>query len=169
MGMTLENCLKVTGVVVQVLALAISTFTFVHVTDREKHEIEYGQANQISTWLINDADKDNVVINNTSNNPIYEVTLSPGSLNKDVPYQRGLDVTVDLPPIPPGRWSAKMPLQSVTGMSSEPWVAIAFKDVRGKSWLRNVSGSLVPLNQSPREFLQAYIPPAYNPIHRYKD
>lgn len=166
-----DNILKVVGVITQVAAILISLGTYIHVNNKENQEVRYSQANQISVWLleVTSKDVDNVVVNNSSNNPIYDVVLSPGSLNKGVPYQKGNDVTISLPPIPPGRWSTKLLLASVTGMSSEPWVAIAFKDIRGQSWLRDVEGTLTPLRQSSREFMQVFLPASYVTIHRYKD
>ncbi|MCT6839222.1 MAG: hypothetical protein M3036_16395 [Bifidobacteriales bacterium] len=108
---------------------------------------KWSQAEAVSAW-----DKDtfahripyeptDVVINNGSQSPIYDVIISFGVAAGAGPaYLTGTRATM-IGTVPPGRWIGKAPAPD-RGMSVQPNAAIAFRDAKNRSWCRDAAGRL---------------------------
>ncbi|HSW66341.1 MAG TPA: hypothetical protein VLI54_04370 [Bacillota bacterium] len=105
------------------------------------------QANSVTSWVVSNNGRTAWhAIKNSSDNPVYEVIVSlvsftGGNENASLEYKALVSV------VPPGTYYVRT--HGNTGMHFHPGSEIAFKDVRGKSWLRKGDGSLKGISQAP--------------------
>lgn len=108
------------------------------------------QAELVSAWM--NPHDNSVVLNNTSNNPVYEVVVCIVDIRGKGPRD-GREVPKDydhqaiFPVLPPG--IERMTTFASYGEGSLEWVEIAFCDSAGKSWLRSGHGRLKWLMKRP--------------------
>lgn len=126
--------------------------------ERKKIEVQE-QAAEVSTWISNELSSEmtNVIIQNTSTNPIYDVVLTiviasgsgprTGEEVAALPEQRELSVPSlrrASSIIPPGRYVTEIPADW-GGMNRKPGAEIAFTDKSGNHWVRRQNGKLEQL------------------------
>ena len=114
-----------------------------------KNQERKSQAEHISAYIAKEVEyKAQVTIVNLSTEPVYEVIVSIVAFQGANPGPKHIAF---LSVVPPGK------AQVVTdadyhGMSFHPSIEIAFKDVRGKSWVRSGRGDLTEISQSPVDY-----------------
>lgn len=159
---------QIVGIITQVAALGVSIGVFWWNSKQKRHEAMYAQANSISVRLWKDANsKGNnqyAVICNRSDNMIYDVVLAPGVPNKGTPFIHTRGTGTPLPPVPSGQWCTPFSTAGLNGMCAFPWVAIAFTDSRGQSWIRDAMGHLSTIKQSPLDAFGTELPATYADI-----
>lgn len=108
------------------------------------------QAEQISAWR-SSQDKlytADVIINNASEEPIYNVVVAFAIPNKGMPFIKpGRDIrnSIFVPLVPPGMFSADFShygIARLNGMSARSEAEIAFTDAKNRSWFRDARGKL---------------------------
>ena len=67
----------------------IAVYTYKHTEEKDSNDLKFAQANMISTWLVSDANGEllvsndsktvDVIVNNDSKQPIYNVVLTTGT------------------------------------------------------------------------------------------
>jgi hypothetical protein len=141
----------VTGIT-SIVATIIAIGTFLYTWHKDSEEINVAQANKISAWIDNDErgeaklTKDmkfmNVIINNVSEQPVYNVVLSSGTYQgSGTPYLTGADATSSIGTLPPGKYTTRVPYPGA-GMHTRMEAAVSFTDTRGNSWIRDATGHL---------------------------
>ncbi|HSX08745.1 MAG TPA: hypothetical protein VLF93_01170 [Candidatus Saccharimonadales bacterium] len=119
---------------------------------KEKERKE--QAERISVFIFKETPaKTTIALLNLSPEPIYEVIVSISIFQGAVdstPSKSSKQFTSFLSVVPPGK-SFTFVDGDYRGMSFHPAVEIAFKDVKGKSWVRSARGSLREISKSSVE------------------
>lgn len=132
-----------------------------------KNEIR-AQAETISAW-----DRDinakripkeptDVVINNGSQSPIYDVVVSFGVAAGAGPAYLTGDNATTIGTVPPGRWIGKAPAPE-HGMYVQPNVAIAFRDANDRSWCRDAKGQLAKIDD-PYAYMKINLPQSFEGV-----
>lgn len=125
--------------------------------EKEKRE----QAVHISAFILKETpEKTTIALLNLSNEPVYEVIVSIAAFQgtsisptKHISRQ----YTSFLSIVPPGKSSTTVD-GSYNEMSFHPSIEIAFKDVKGKNWLRTGRGTLTEIAKSPVEYYKLHRP-----------
>lgn len=126
----------------------IAVDTYKHTEEKDSNDLKFAQANMISTWLVSDANGEllvsndsktvDVIVNNDSKQPIYNVVLTTGTYQgAGQPFLKGNEFTSSIGTVPPGRYKTRVPYPG-SGMHIRIESAITFTDVRGLSWLREM-------------------------------
>ena|ERR1700733_14755202 len=134
---------------------------------KEKERKE--QAEHISAFIFKETlAKTTIALLNLSNEPIYEVIVSISvfqgsgggrSIKEFYQYTSFLSV------VPPGKSFTHVD-GGYHGMSFHPAVEIAFKDVKGKSWVRTGRGVLKEISKSPVDYYNLHSPLRWRlPVH----
>lgn len=116
-----------------------------------KSVYEHSQSDRISVWLVKGERGDDIILRNGSEAPIYDVFVGAGIANKgdECKLTKGLSssssnshgLNHSLGVVPPGTWIIKAGLV-MGGMSSIPGATVVFKDMYGKTWVRDAAGDL---------------------------
>lgn len=144
--------------------------------ERKINELK-SQAINISSW-ISEENEENIVfkLNNMSNAPVYEVVLTLVITHGSGSYYDGQGVGEEyrnrniFKILPPGKFETKMPYPG-KGMNIIFGTEIAFKDVKGNSWVRKGDGNLIFIKQNPLEYYQISFPvlwKSYEELKEYK-
>lgn len=100
-----------------------------------------------------------VIVNNDSNQPVYNVNLTSGAYaGGGQPFLQGDEFAVSIGTLPPGRYTAYVPYPGV-GMGIRIEAAMSFTDIRGKSWIRDAVGGLTKTTD-PYEAFDIGLPPS---------
>lgn len=127
------------------------------------------QAERISAFIIKETPaKTKVALLNLSSEPIYEVIVSIAAFQgasisptKKVSFQ----YTSFLSVVPPGKSFTHIS-GGYHGMSFHPSIEIAFRDVKGKNWVRTGRGTLKEITKSPVDYYKLHNPLGWElPIH----
>jgi hypothetical protein len=144
----------------------VSTFIigFIQISNERKDRKEKekrGQAVHISAFILKETpSKTTITLLNLSNEPVYEAIISISAFqgastrptkHVDRQYMSFLSV------IPPGKSFTHVD-GSYHEMSFHPSIEIAFKDVKGKSWLRTGRGALKEIAKAPVEYYKLLRP-----------
>jgi hypothetical protein len=125
--------------------------------EKEKKE----QAVHISAFILKETpSKTTISLLNLSNEPIYEVIVSISafqSAGASPTKQVSRQFTSFLSVVPPGKSFTHVD-GSYHEMAFHPSIEIAFKDVKGKSWLRTGRGVLKEIAKSPVEYYKLLRP-----------
>ncbi len=118
---------------------------------REKDLVEQekrSQAEQVSGWIVKESNRVWVAVLNQSPQPVYQVIVSVVVLKQtgekrigDYPHQACVTVA------PPGQGYIGIHAD-YHGMFRHVGVEIAFKDAKGRDWVRNTNGELVEMTES---------------------
>jgi hypothetical protein len=120
---------------------------------KEKERRE--QAEHISAFIYKETQtKTTIALLNLSSEPVYEVIVSiavfQGS-SYEQPPKIPHRYTSFLSVVPPGK-SYTFVNGGYQGLPFHPAIEIAFKDVKGKSWVRSGRGALKEIRKSPVEY-----------------
>lgn len=114
-----------------------------------KSQERKSQAEHISAYIAKEVQyKAQITILNLSTEPVYEVIVSivaiqgAGGRAKHIAF---------LSVVPPGK-AHVVTDADYHGMHFHPSIEIAFKDVRGKSWVRSGRGDLTEISQPPVDY-----------------
>ena len=127
------------------------------------------QAERISAFILKETPtKTTVALLNLSSEPIYEVIVSISSFQGPTgnhPQQVSRQYTSFLSVVPPGK-----SYTFVDGRYHElffhPSIEIAFKDVKGKNWVRTARGTLNEIGKPPVEYYKLHRPLSWKlPVH----
>src|SRR6185503_7314871 len=152
----------------------VSTFIigFIQINNERKIRKEKerkDQAERISAFIVKETPtKTTVALLNLSSEPIYEVIVSIASFQGPSDKQKqqiSRQYTSFLSVVPPGK-----SLTFVDGRYHElsflPAFEIAFKDVKGKNWIRTGRGSLKEIGKPPVEYYKLHRPLSWKlPVH----
>src|SRR5882672_4149412 len=120
-----------------------------------KSQVLKSQAEHVSAYMDKEiANKGWVTILNLSSEPIYEVIVSIVAFQgaSSPPRQIGF-----LSVVAPGK--ARISTDAnYHGMSFHPGIEIAFRDVKGKNWVRSGRGYLNEITQAPVEYYKLHRP-----------
>ncbi len=111
------------------------------------------------------------IIQNDSKTPIYDVVLSIVGLYGAGPSKEGencgseYDCRCLVVEIPPGLWGLWIPTGG-SGMGVITAIEIAFRDSRGKCWIRRGNGDLVSIDKNPLDYYSVPLPPLWNTVER---
>jgi len=120
-----------------------------------KNQERKSQAEHISAYIAKEVEyKAWITILNLSSEPIYEVIVSIVAFQGANPGPKHIAF---LSVVPPGK-AHVVTDADYHGMSFHPSIEIAFKDVRGKSWVRSGSGDLTEISQSPVDYYKLQRP-----------
>jgi hypothetical protein len=117
------------------------------------------QAERISAFIFKEtSSRTTVALLNLSSEPIYEVIVSisvfdTSSASRPVADSR--QYTSFLSVVPPGKSFTHVD-GSYHGMSFHPSIEIAFKDVKGKNWIRTGRGVLKEISKSPVSYYKLH-------------
>ena len=147
----------------------IAVDTYKHTEEKDSNDLKLAQANMISTWLVSDANGEllvsndsktvDVIVNNDSKQPIYNVVLTTGTYQgAGQPFLKGNEFTSSIGTVPPGRYKTRVPYPG-SGMHIIIESAITFTDVRGLSWLRDATGVLREIDDAYKA-LGVKLPPS---------
>jgi len=134
---------------------------------KEKERKE--QAERISSFIIKETpSKTTIALLNLSSEPIYEVIVSISAFqgpNNAPIHALSRQYTSFLSVVPPGK-----SFTSVDGnyheLAFHPAIEIAFKDVKGKNWVRTGRGILREIGKTPVEYYQLHRPLSWKlPVH----
>lgn len=117
----------------------IAVDTYKHTEEKDSNDLKFAQANMISTWLVSDANGEllvsndsktvDVIVNNDSKQPIYNVVLTTGTYQgAGQPFLKGNEFTSSIGTVPPGRYKTRVPYPG-SGMHIRIESAITFTDV----------------------------------------
>lgn len=152
----------------------VSTFIigFIQINNERKIRKEKerrDQAERISAFIVKETPaKTTIAILNLSQEPIYETIVSISAFqvarinpSKHVSFQ----YTSFLSVVPPGK-----SFTHVSGdyheMSFHPSIEIAFRDVKGKNWVRTGRGTLKEIGKPPVEYYKLHRPLSWKlPVH----
>jgi hypothetical protein len=134
---------------------------------KEKERKE--QAERISAFIFKETPaKTTISLLNLSSEPIYEVIVSissfqgPSTLPSQTPSHQ---YTSFLSVVPPGK-SFTHVSGGYHGMSFHPSIEIAFRDVKGKNWVRTGRGKLKEIDKSPVDYYKLHRPLGWQlPVH----
>jgi hypothetical protein len=120
---------------------------------KEKERRE--QAEHISAFIYKETQaKTTIALLNLSSEPVYEVIVSisvfhaaTNDQSPKIPHR----YTSFLSVVPPGK-SYTFVNGGYQGFSFHPAIEIAFKDVKGKSWVRSARGALREIRKSPVDY-----------------
>lgn len=146
--------------VTSIISVVISSLAFVFSIWRYWRSQLRNQANKISAWK--SLEKPYLaVINNVSEEPVYNAVLAYAVPNKGYPIIKPGISDFDsafVPVVPPGTYYVQLSDLGVQGMSAQPEVEIAFADSRGMSWIRDASGLLHGIRpRKPFTFIRGHI------------
>src|SRR3984957_6454595 len=114
------------------------------------------QAEHISAFIFKEtSNKTTVALLNLSSEPIYEVIVSIAVFDTSSashPTSGSHQYTSFLSVVPPGKSLTHVD-GSYHGISFHPSIEIAFKDVKGKSWIRTGRGVLKEISKSPVNYI----------------
>lgn len=133
----LTNCV---GAVATVLTLMWGIHSYNTESRKRREERERYQANQISAWIeTSNDDTYKIVFNNSSDKPVYKSIVSILDANNisNISHQ-----ILFLSVIPPGKKDVLVAEKFGRGMNLIPGVELAFMDVNGLHWVREVDGVL---------------------------
>jgi len=120
-----------------------------------KNQERKSQAEHISAYVAKEEKyKALITILNLSPEPIYEVVVSIVAFQGASPGSKHIAF---LSVVPPGK-SHVVTDADYHGMSFHPSIEIAFKDVRGKSWVRSGRGDLKEILQTPVDYYKLHRP-----------
>jgi hypothetical protein len=152
----------------------VATFIigFVQISNERKYRKQKEhreQAEHISAFIHKEAPlKTTVALLNLSAEPVYEVIVSIAvfdSTHVVRPTNASHQYTSFLSVVPPGKSYTHID-GSYHGMSFHPSIEIAFKDVKGKSWVRTGRGTLREISKSPVSYYKLHNPLRWRlPIH----
>ena len=158
--------MAIISLVLSVIATLISVAAFVRNAWKDHlHDVRY-QADSVSTWISGGANSkvkddwgrpmDKVMLCNLSNQPVYDVILTSGiqqageqfivhegPFDGDAQWVRTSVVGV----LPPGTFRSYI-VPPDRGMCKRSQSVIAFRDVRGVSWVRGANGDLHNLGKN---------------------
>jgi len=122
------------------------------------------QARKISAWQQIVQGTEVPVIINTSTLPIYDIVVSYGvAYGAGDAYMTGNENQVFIQKLPPGRWRIKLsPQKPEEGMHIRLSLSICFRDADGNFWLRDATGVLKEIKQSPHVYMGIH-----NPIEKW--
>lgn len=117
-----------------------------------KRAYVHSQSDKISVWLAPGKYGADIILRNGSEAPIYDVFVGGGISNKGDEYKitKGLatnkssssnGMNHSLGVIPPGTWKIKASL-TLNGMHAIVGATVVFKDINGKTWVRDAAGDL---------------------------
>lgn len=144
----------------------IGTFVFGPMHNREVEK--RAQAETISAWdsdihsARNPYEPTDVVINNGSQSPIYDVVISFGVAAGAGPAYLTGDKATTIGTVPPGRWIGKAPAPD-HGMFVQPNAAIAFRDANNQSWCRDAAGRLTEITD-PYTHMEIILPQTFEGV-----
>ena len=127
------------------------------------------QAEHISAFIFKETPaKTTIALLNLSKEPIYEVIVSISvfqGTNMTHPTNTAHQYTSFLSVIPPGQSYTQVD-GSYHELAFHPAIEIAFKDVKGKCWVRTGRGVLKAISKSPVEHYKLHPPLNWRlPIH----
>lgn len=126
---------------------------------KEKERRE--QSERISAFIFKETlTKTTVALLNLSSEPIYEVIVSISvfqGTSASHPTKSSHQYTSFLSVVPPGKSFTTVD-GSYHEMAFHPGIEIAFKDVKGKSWIRSTRGVLKEIHKSPVEHYKLHLP-----------
>ena len=126
---------------------------------KEKERKE--QAERISAFILKESlTKTTIALLNLSSEPIYEVIVSISifqGTGPSNPTKASHQYTSFLSIVPPGK-SFTFVDGGYHEMAFHPAIEIAFKDVKGKSWVRTGRGVLKELSKIPVEYYKLHHP-----------
>lgn len=133
---------------------------------KEKEHKE--QAERISAFIIKETPtKATIALLNLSQEPIYEVIVSISAFQgpADVHQSVNRQYTSFLSVVPPGK-SFTFVDGRYNELSFHPAIEVAFKDVKGKDWVRTGRGALKEINKSPVDYYKLRRPLNWKlPVH----
>lgn len=109
---------------------------------------------------------DSLIVRNDSNLPVYDAVVSlvlvqgaGARTSEQLAEHPHLRYTLrkETFVIPPGTWRFRI-VEGWRGMSSRAGAEVAFRDVRGSSWVRRADGALEELQERPFELLNVSRP-----------
>jgi|SRR5215469_7041169 len=119
------------------------------------------QAERISAFIFKETPtKTTVALLNLSSEPVYEAIISIAAFQGPsvIPTKHtSRQYTSFLSVIPPGK-SYTFLNGDYQGMSFHPAIEIAFRDVKGKNWIRSSKGALKEISKSPIEYYDLHRP-----------
>lgn len=134
---------------------------------REKERKE--QAERISAFIVKETPaKTTIALLNLSQEPIYEVIVSIAAFQGPVGVNHhsiSRQYTSFLSVVPPGK-SFTFVDGRYHELSFHPAIETAFKDVKGKNWVRTGRGALKEISKSPVEYYKLHRPLNWKlPVH----
>jgi hypothetical protein len=134
---------------------------------KEKERKE--QAERISAFIVKETpSKTTVALLNLSSEPIYEVIVSVSSFQGPSgthPQSVSRQYTSFLSVVPPGK-SFTFVDGKYHELSFHPAIEIAFKDVKGKNWVRTGRGTIKEIGKPPVEYYNLHRPLSWKlPVH----
>lgn len=143
-------------------AVIVALFVATRESRLRRKENTRKQADSISAWPIYFGllhSKKLVIISNNTQLPIYDVLVSFGvAYGAGQGYSEGDDYQSMILRVPPGEYFVKSPKDYGGGMHTQLGVAISFRDVNGKFWLRDATGVLTELFIPPFDFMKVSQP-----------
>lgn len=154
---------------ISVISIVIAFMSYDYVKNHDRQIAKFEQANEISSWVVHDSKGGvqmvensplmKVSVNNGSDQPIYDVVLTSGTYQgAGADYLSGTNNTVCVGTVPPGRFTTYVPYPG-EGMHVRVESVIAFRDNKGKNWIRNAKGVLSEIKTNSYEYLKLDLPP----------
>jgi len=151
----------------------VSTFIIGFIQISHERRIRRGkerqeQAERISAFIVKETPaKTTIALLNLSQEPIYEVIVSISAFQgpADMNHRVNRQYTSFLSVVPPGK-SFTFVDGRYNELSFHPAIEVAFKDVKGKNWVRTGRGALKEIGKSPVEYYKLHRPLTWElPVH----
>jgi hypothetical protein len=152
--------------------MASSTFALIQISQdrkRRRADARREQAERISAWPGAEGERQEVVLLNRSNAPVYQAVASfvfvqgAGWRTGEGLRDSGLDIATlvafqkTINAIAPGRSRVWVP-GDWHGMHKRPGIEIAFTDRAGVHWVRRATGELEELPEPPFDHYRVFLP-----------